>query len=315
MPELVYVPDEKSGDVVVIDPTTLKIIRRFSVGKYPEHITPSWDGQLLYVNNMLGQTLTEIDPTTGSPNGVTLKVPNPYNLYFNVSGSRQIIVEDMTNGAPTDPNGLVFYDRSWKKVGFVGIPWAGANHLDFSADGRTLLLSCEFSGRVVAVNVAAMSIETSLFVGGSPTDVRLSPDGRVFFVANQSRNDIDVIDAATLRYLSFIQVGAGAHGLAISRDTTKLFVTNRHAGSLSVIDIASRKVVATWSIGGTPDMITQSPNGSQLWISNRYSGSITVVNSKTGAVIATIATGMNPHGLTYWPQPGRYSLGHNGNMR
>jgi hypothetical protein len=25
--------------------------------------------------------------------------------------------------------------------------------------------------------------------------------------------------------------------------------------------------------------------------------------------------GREPHGLTVWPQPGRYSLGHTGNMR
>jgi hypothetical protein len=25
--------------------------------------------------------------------------------------------------------------------------------------------------------------------------------------------------------------------------------------------------------------------------------------------------GKEPHGLTVWPQPGRYSLGHTGNMR
>jgi len=24
---------------------------------------------------------------------------------------------------------------------------------------------------------------------------------------------------------------------------------------------------------------------------------------------------VEPHGLTVWPQPGRYSLGHTGNMR
>jgi hypothetical protein len=25
--------------------------------------------------------------------------------------------------------------------------------------------------------------------------------------------------------------------------------------------------------------------------------------------------GKEPHGLTVWPQPGRYSLGHTGNLR
>ncbi len=39
------------------------------------------------------------------------------------------------------------------------------------------------------------------------------------------------------------------------------------------------------------------------------------MNAATGEVITTIATGVNPHGLAYWPQPGRFSLGHNGNTR
>jgi YVTN family beta-propeller protein len=316
MPRRVYVPDEKSGDVVVIDPATYRIVGRFKVGAYPEHITPGWDGQILYVNDMNGSLLTEIDPRTARPNGITIKVPNPYNLYFTPDGSRSIVVEDMLHGAPAEPNGLLFLDRkTWKKVGFVPIPWAGANHLDFSADGKVLFLSCEYSGRIVAVDVAKMKVIKSLQVGGSPTDVRLSPEGSVLFVANQIRNGIDVIDTKTLAYLSFIRAGPGAHGLAISRDTTKLFITNRLAGSVSVVDIASRKVIETWQIGGTPDMIAQTPDGSQLWISNRYSGTISVVDASSGAVITTIATRIDPHGLAYWPEPGRYSLGHNGNMR
>jgi hypothetical protein len=28
-----------------------------------------------------------------------------------------------------------------------------------------------------------------------------------------------------------------------------------------------------------------------------------------------IPVGHEPHGLTVWPQPGRYSLGHTGNLR
>jgi YVTN family beta-propeller protein len=316
IPERVYVPDERSGDVVVIDPATFKVIGRFKVGASPEHITPAWDGGVLYVNNMNSGSMTEIDPQTGRPNGTVIKVPNPYNLYFTPDGTRAIVVEDMSAGAPTDPNGLLFLDpKSWKKIGFVPIPWAGADHLDFSADGKTIFLSTEFAGRIVAVDVDKMKVITSLRVGGSPTDVRLSPDGSVVFVANQVRNEIDIVNTTTLQYAGFIQAGVGAHGLGISRDTTKLFVTNRLAASVSVIDIATRKVVATWSIGGTPDMIAQSPDGSQLWISDRYSGYITVVNAQSGAVIKKIDTGVSPHGLAYWPQPGRYSLGHNGNMR
>lgn len=316
IPARVYVPNEKGAEVVVIDPAALKIVDRFSVGKYPEHITPDWDGQRLFVNDMLSSQLTVIDPRTARPTGAKIPVPYPYNLYFSPDGTRAIIVEDFTEGAPVAENGLRFYDRStWKEVGFVPIQWAGADHLDFSADGSTIFLSCEFSGRIVSVDVKSMTINGSLYVGGSSTDVRLGPDGSTLYVANQIRNGLDVVNAATFEYLAFIPLDRGTHGLAVSRDATRLFVTNRWAGSLSVIDLASRAVIATWKIGGTPDMIAVSPDGRQLWISNRYSGTISVVDSTNGDLVTTIATGANPHGLSFWPQPGRYSLGHNGNMR
>jgi len=311
----VYVPDETGSEVLVIDPATFKIVDRIKVRAYPEHISPDWDGTRLYVNNMKGGLMTIIDPVTGKATG-EVKVASPYNLYFSPGGDRAIVVQDMIHGAPDDANGLQFFERAtWKKLAFLPIPWAGADHLDFSADGRTLFLSCEYSGRVVSVDVASMSINTSLNVGGLPTDVRLAPDGHTVWVANQSRNGIDVIDADTFDYVTFIKLQKGAHGLAVSRDAKRLFVTNRWAGTLSVIDFATRKVVATWTIGGTPDMIAVSLDGTQLWISNRYSGTVSVVDSSSGRTIATIKTGANPHGLAFWPVPGRYSLGHNGNMR
>jgi hypothetical protein len=38
-------------------------------------------------------------------------------------------------------------------------------------------------------------------------------------------------------------------------------------------------------------------------------------STATGAVIARIPVPNKPHGLCVWPQPGRFSLGHTGNMR
>ena len=122
IPERVYVPDEVSGDVVVIDPATFKIVNRFKVGRYPEHITPDWDLSKLYVNNMNSGTLTVIDPASGLPTG-TIKVPFPYNLYFTVDGSTAIVVDDYLGMSTVQSNGLYFYDRrTWKLIKFLQIP-------------------------------------------------------------------------------------------------------------------------------------------------------------------------------------------------
>ena len=316
-PTRVYVPDEASGTLIEIDPTTFRIVARFPIGSSPEHVTPDWDLHRLYVESTFSGQLTEIDPVTGRTTG-TIPVPNPYNLYFSVDGSLAIDVVDRQARRGQAPIGaqLYFYDRtSWHLRKALDIPFAGADHLDFSADGRYLLISTEYSGYVVKVDMTSLSVASSRFIGGSPTDVRLSPDGHVFYVANQVRNGVSVFDPIAMREIAFIPTGSGAHGLAISRDATRLYVTNRIAGTMSVIDFATRRVVATWRIGGSPDMIAVSADGRQLWISNRYNGSVSVVDASSGRVIATIRTGGRPHGLAFFPTPGQFSLGHNGNNR
>jgi streptogramin lyase len=87
-------------------------------------------------------------------------------------------------------------------------------------------------------------------------------------------------------------------------------------GSVSVLDFASRSVVANWPVpdGGSPDMGNVSADGRYLWLSGRYDNEVYRFDTGDGAV-ERIKVGREPHGLTVWPQPGRYSLGHTGNLR
>ena len=161
---------------------------------------------------------------------------------------------------------------------------------------------------------------------GMPQDIRISPDGRVFYVADMLADGVYLVDGDSFSQIGFIPTGRGAHGLYPSRDGTKLYVANRGShrvegkkhgmGSVSVIDFATRQVVATWHIpgGGSPDMGNVSPDGRYLWLSGRFDNVVYRFDTKTGAV-NSIAVGKEPHGLAVWPQPGRYSLGHTGNMR
>ena len=166
-----------------------------------------------------------------------------------------------------------------------------------------------------------------LFVGGQPIDVKLAPDGRVFYVANMLRGGVSVVDPLGLREIAFLRTGRGAHGLYPSRDGRLLYVANRgwnavvggrHGpGSVSVLDFATRRVVATWPVpgGGSPDMGNVSADGKELWLSGRFDSEVYVFDTATGRLAHRIAVQRGPHGLTVWPQPGRYSLGHTGNMR
>ena len=82
-----------------------------------------------------------------------------------------------------------------------------------------------------------------------------------------------------------------------------------------MLDPSRRTLVTTWHVGGSPDMIQISPDGTQLWVSNRFTSTISVIDTTNGNLIPTITVSDSPHGLAYFPQPGRYSLGHNGVYR
>jgi YVTN family beta-propeller protein len=310
-PPYIYVPNGVPGTVEVIDPKTFTIVRTIQLGdrSYPEHVTPSWNMRRLYVDVDGLSELGVIDPRTGKLARTIHGVERPYNLYFTVDGSKAIDVAEYDDR-------LDFMDpRTWKLIEALPMPCNGPDHLDFSADGSYLLIGCEFDGTVVKVDVNAMTVVGTMNVGGLPVDVKLSPDGKVFFVANQGLGGVSVVKPVAMKVVTFIPTGRGAHGMAIGRDTTELYVTNRLAGTISVIDFASRSVVATWNVGGSPDMAQVSPNGKQLWVSNRFGTTIEAISTSTGRVIRQIVVGVDPHGLSYFPQPGRFSLGHNGVYR
>jgi YVTN family beta-propeller protein len=307
-PERVYVPNSGAGTVDVIDPATFKVVGHYPVGTVPHHVTPAWNMKSLYVDNTSSNSLTQIDPRTGKPER-TIGVTDPYNLYFTPDGKKAIVVAERYGR-------LDFRDpHTWKLIKSVPIPWPGIDHLDFSADGRYLIASTEFSGVLVKVDTESMRVTDRLVVGGQPVDVKLAPDGSVFYVANQGRGGVSVVDPGTMKEIAFLPTGAGAHGLAVSRDAKSLYVSNRMAGTISVIDLARRKVARTWQIGGSPDMMQVSTDGRELWASGRYDSSVYVVDTQTGRLVHSIQVGAEPHGLAYFPQPGRFSTGHNGVYR
>lgn len=308
VPLRAYVPNSDAASVSVIDPTTMRVVDRFNVGTRPHHVTPSWDLTKLYVNNTEGNSLTEIDPMTGRPVR-TIPITDPYNLYFTPDGSRAIVVAERFQR-------LDFYNTAdWSFIRSVGVPWAGIDHADFSADGRYFMASCEFSGQVVKVDLETLEIVGRANVGSMPIDVKISPDGTVLYVANQGRHGVSLIDPTTMTEIGFLPTGLGAHGLNVSRDAATLFVSNRMEGTISVIDFATRSVRQTWRVGGSPDMIQVSADGAQLWVSNRFQGSVSVIDTASGRVTATIPTGAGAHGVSLFPQPGRYNVGHNGVYR
>jgi DNA-binding beta-propeller fold protein YncE len=312
-PARVYVPNSDSASVDVISQKTGRIVDHFATGALPQHVTPSWNLRTLWVTNDAGNSLTPIDPRTGR-HGARVPVTDPYNLYFTADGRRAIVVAERNHE-------LDFRNpRTMKLTHALVVPQcAGVDHMDFTANGRLALVSCEFAGRMIVLDLKRERVirTIALSPGSMPQDVKLSPDGRVFYVADMANNGVWLINARTWRVIRMQPTGRGAHGLYPSRDSKHLFVSNRGEGSISVISFRTRRPIAKWHIpgGGSPDMGGLSANGKVLWLSGRYNAEVYAISTRNGKLLHRVRVGQGPHGLCVWPQPGRYSIGHTGILR
>jgi len=136
---LVYVPNSHDGTVTVIDPHSYRVVRTFATGALPQHVVPAHDLTTLWVANNRGNSLTPIDPVTGRE-GKSVPVADPYNLYFTPDGRVAIVVAERRRR-------LDFRDaKTMVLVQSVALECKGVDHMEFTADGRFAIATCEFSG-------------------------------------------------------------------------------------------------------------------------------------------------------------------------
>jgi YVTN family beta-propeller protein len=310
---------------------------------------------LWVTNNAEGRadgSLTPIDPRTGKP-GAPVPVDDPYNMYFTPDGKSAIVVAEARKRLDfRDPRTMAL-QYAIDTPGCPGINHADfaidGRFVIFTCEFTGSLVKIDLGSHKVLGYLQLQMPATRLketaspraqagqvwepgeseictVAKGMPQDIRAAPDGRHFYVADMHADGVHIVDGASFRQVGFIMTGLGAHGLYPSRDGRQLFVANRGShkihgprrgnGGVTVIDFATEKVVARWPVpgGGSPDMGNVSADGKYLWLAARYDDVVYRFDTASGAVVE-IKVGAEPHGLTVWPQPGRYSLGHTGNMR
>jgi YVTN family beta-propeller protein len=298
-------------------------------------------------------SLTPIDPRTGKP-GKAVLVDDPYNMYFTPDGKSAIVVAEARKRLDFRDPKTMAAQYSISTPGCAGINHADFSADNkfaiFTCEFAGTLVKIDLQKRQVmgylqlkmpatrfketpgAPRVQAGQVwepgetEICTVTKGMPQDIRISPDGKRFYIADMHADGVHVVDGESFKQVGFIQTSIGAHGLYPSRDGKKLYVANRGShkirgsrlgnGGVTVIDFATEKVVSRWPVpgGGSPDMGNVSADGKWLWLAARYDDVVYRFDTSSGAV-TQIKVGTEPHGLTVWPQPGKYSLGHTGNMR
>ena len=169
--------------------------------------------------------------------------------------------------------------------------------MDFTADGRYLLASCEFSGQMVVVDVAEERVVRTIDLPGGrsdmPQDVKLSPDGSIFYVADMHANGVWEINAHTFRVIALPRDRRRC-ARPLPEPGRQAASTSRTARRLDLGDQLphppGRREVADPG-GGSPDMGGVSADGKVLWLSGRYNAEVYAISTRNGRLLARIPVG------------------------
>ena len=133
----------------------------------------------------------------------------------------------------------------------------------------------------------------------------LLPWGQLSRAQTHSEATLMVVPPLSSSRNLYSEAAAGKISPQCADALARVYVPNHASGSVTVIDPDAFRVVGSFAVGRGPQHVVPSWDLQTLWI----------INNGHGSRLGSVTVGHEPHGLTIWPQPGRYSLGHTGNMR
>jgi len=270
--DLVYISNEDSRNLTVIDARGDSVIATIGVGMRPRGVKVSPDGKRVYV------------ALSGSP-----KCP-------------PTMPDEECEKLKTDrsQDGIAVVDAISRKLVAVFPAGSDPETFDVSADGRRLFVSNEDAGTATIVDLISGRTIATAKVGREPEGVTLSPDGKTFWVTGETDHDITASDAASGEAIARIATqGKRPRAIGFLPDGSKAYVSNEASGTVSVIAPSSRHVrrVIVLPDGARPMGIAVAPDGGRVYVSTGRGGTVIVIDPNSDSVIAAVRVGRRPWGV------------------
>jgi YVTN family beta-propeller protein len=291
----IYVSDERSDDVTVIDGGDFSVVTTIPVGKRPRGIHASPDGKFVYV----------------ALSGTPIAIPPQLDAHGNPIFKRGGDDDDNESASDKGADGIGIIDVAHKRLKRKIFAGSDPEEFALSKDGTKLYVSNEDTKSASVVNIAASKVEHIIPVGQEPEGVATTPDGKRFYVTCESGGDVYVVDTKNYSVVGHFKVDPRPRTVAFLPGVA--FVPSESVGELNVVDSKSFQSVKiiTLPSGSRPMSVRVSPNGQSVYVSNGRGGTVSVIDPHTYAVTASIKVGTRPWGIAISPD-GKYLFTANG---
>lgn len=313
----IYVTNERSGDLSVIDATTLEVVATVPLGKRPRGIHASPDGKLIYValsgSPIAGPGVDEdsLPPADKSADGIGVyDIAQGKVVKMLKSGSDPEEFDITADGkflfvSNEDVAGVSVLDLTTEKIVATLKTGEEPEGVKMSPDGKFVYATSEDAGTIYKIDVAERKVVQTLKVGRRPRTIAWMPDGKSVWVNAENDGTVVRVDAEKGKVLETVSLGeAGVvkpMAVLLSPDASKLYVSTGRGKKLFILDTATRKVETSFEVGQRPWGIALSPDGKTLYTANGPSNDLSVVNLATKTVKKKIALTGSPWGVVVLP--------------
>ncbi len=303
----IYVANETSNNVSVIDGATDLVIETIPVGSEPRKVSVNPATNRIYVTNSRSDNVSVIDGSTNrvidtisalpSPNGVAVNkatnriyVSNLANNSGNVSvidGSTNRIIDNITVGG--SPRG-VGVNEITNRVYAAG----GSDDTVNVIDG--------FTNQVIGVVPIGLgsSRDPNLF------GVGVNEITNMIYVADNNTDNIHVIDGSTNIHINSINVSHQCpFGVSVNSATNRIYIAGS-CSNVNVIDGATNREIASIDMGTLPGKgIAVNPATNRIYASNKNNDNVRVIDGAANRVVHIIEIGAFPGDMRVNPTTNR----------
>jgi PQQ-dependent catabolism-associated beta-propeller protein len=284
-----FVTNEKSNTVSVIDSRTGEIETTLEIGNRPRGIGLSPDHKTLYVAISEDNAIAMVDVASlkflgkldAGDDPETFDIhPNGYLYLSNEDDAKATVINPETGeiveeikvglepeGVAVSPDGSIVLvtsestnmvhviDSSQHKVVANILVAARPRGLAFNNDGSYAYVSSEVGNEIAIIDTKTFKITKKSVVDidkSKPMAIRLSPDNKTLYLTTGRAAKVAILDAETLELKGSVDVGKRVWGAELSRDGSTLYTANGVSNTVSVVDTASQKSVKEIEVGVAP---------------------------------------------------------------
>ena len=245
----IYVANEFSNTVSIIDETTDKVQATIKVGSFPYGIDVNPLNNRVYVANRGSNTISVIDGSTNLKMADVHVGNSPIDVAVNPSSSL-VYVTNIESGTVSVIDGITNTVSSTIKVG--NIPYAIAVNpatnmtyvTDIGAGSISILQNSKIdsdNNNSNNNNVARTLEKINGFI--APAGIAINISTNKAYVTDYASNTVFVIDLKTNGVIHRIKVGTNPVGISVNPISNRIYVTNVGDNTVSVIDGANNQIL------------------------------------------------------------------------